>query len=316
MAPLECGCRAHGRKGRHRARPLHGCGDASGTGETRSPLRYGSSAVGQDATTATALVWDCCEPGYHAPSATGPTEVKLIEEDRGETADRRDVFISHASEDKDAIARPLAEQLQQCGYSVWFDEYELMLGDSLRDRIGNGLRHSQVGVVVLSKNFFAKQWPKWELDGLTERQIAGEPNVILPVWHEVGADDVRSYSLPLGNVVAVRSSDGVEDVAESIIRVLETRRAGGAPKAALSQALVSPAAATPLAEATPPSAGRANVPPAREPTARRFQPSELRFWRPKPRDPGWVRALDRRFISKLTLFAVLFILSYFVGAAP
>jgi hypothetical protein len=91
--------------------------------------------------------------------------VRLIERDRGEaprateeaggSVPRRDVFISHASEDKDAIARPLAECLQARGCSVWFDEYELVLGDSLRGKIGDGLRHSQVGVVILSRSFFA-----------------------------------------------------------------------------------------------------------------------------------------------------------------
>jgi TIR domain len=107
---------------------------------------------------------------------------------------QRDVFISHASEDKHAIARPLAQQLTARGLSVWFDEYELMPGDSLRGKIGEGLRHSHCGVVILSPSFFAKRWPQWELDGLTARQLAGELNIIVPVWHEVGLAEVRSYS--------------------------------------------------------------------------------------------------------------------------
>ena len=152
---------------------------------------------------------------------------------------RRDVFISHASEDKDAIARPLAQRLRACGCSVWFDEYELVLGDSLRAKVGDGLQHSRVGVVILSASFFAKRWPQWELDGLTARHIAGEQNVILPVWHEVGLDDVRSYSAPLADLVAAKSSDGVEAVADAVVRVLRELAAGGAPNAALSEARVS-----------------------------------------------------------------------------
>ena len=152
----------------------------------------------------------------HAPSPAEPSMADLSEEGRDGSADaasqasraaagdvlRRDVFISHASEDKEAIARPLAEQLRARDCSVWFDDYELVLGDSLRTKIGDGLRHSRVGVVILSRNFFAKRWPRWELDGLTARQLAGEQNVILPVLHEVGPDDVRSYSLPLADLVA------------------------------------------------------------------------------------------------------------------
>lgn len=151
-------------------------------------------------------------------------------------SDRRDVFISHASEDKEAIARPLAEQLRARGCTVWFDDYELVLGDSLRDKIGDGLRHSRAGVVILSPDFFAKRWPRWELDGLTARQLAGEENVILPVLHEVQEDDVRSYSPPLADLVAAKSSDGVDAVADAVVRVLRSRLAGGGPKAALAGA--------------------------------------------------------------------------------
>jgi hypothetical protein len=125
---------------------------------------------------------------------------------------------------KDVVARPLACHLTSRGVSVWFDEYELVLGDSLRGRIADGLRHSRVSVVILSRSFFACQWPQWELDGLTARQIAGETNVILPVWHDVELEDVRSYSPPLADLLAVRSSGGVEPIADQIIQVLAGSR--------------------------------------------------------------------------------------------
>ena len=53
-----------------------------------------------------------------------------------------DVFISHASEDQDAVATPLALALQQRGLSVWLDRLELQLGDSLRQLIDAGLREA------------------------------------------------------------------------------------------------------------------------------------------------------------------------------
>jgi beta-lactam-binding protein with PASTA domain len=121
---------------------------------------------------------------------------------------------------------------------VWFDDYELVLGDSLRAKISDGLQHSRVGVVILSRNFFAKRWPQWELSALTARQLAGEENVILPVLHEIGHNDVRAYSPPLADLVAAKSSDGVEAVADGVVRVLKKRIAGGAPEAALAEARV------------------------------------------------------------------------------
>ena len=85
------------------------------------------------------------------------------------TMTRRDVFISHSSDDKDAIARPLAEALVAAGFTVWFDEYEIKIGDSIRTKIDEGLVCSRFGVVIISKSFFAKKkrWTKRELDGLT-----------------------------------------------------------------------------------------------------------------------------------------------------
>ncbi len=64
-----------------------------------------------------------------------------------------DLFISHASEDKDEIARPLADQLVEAGLKVWFDEYELTVGDSLRRSIDQGLAQSRFGVVILKRTF-------------------------------------------------------------------------------------------------------------------------------------------------------------------
>lgn len=78
-----------------------------------------------------------------------------------DAADARtfDVFISHASEDKADVVRPLAEALKAGGLSVWYDEFELRIGDSLRRKIDRGLAGSRFGIVVLSKAFFGRAGP-------------------------------------------------------------------------------------------------------------------------------------------------------------
>lgn len=88
-------------------------------------------------------------------------------------ADVPDFFISHASEDKEAVARPLADELKARGFRVWLDEFELRLGDSLRAKIDEGLRVSRFGVVILSPAFFSKRWPQQELNGLAAREMSG-----------------------------------------------------------------------------------------------------------------------------------------------
>jgi len=71
-----------------------------------------------------------------------------------------DVFICHASEDKDSFVRPLAIALQEAQLKVWYDEFTLNAGDSLRRSIDKGLAGSRWGLVVLSPYFFAKEWPQ------------------------------------------------------------------------------------------------------------------------------------------------------------
>jgi hypothetical protein len=145
---------------------------------------------------------------------------------------QRDVFICHASEDKDAIARPLAEALRERGHAVWFDEFELEIGDSLRQEIDRGLARSRFGVVILSPSFFEKKWAQRELDGLTAREMmSGADKVILPVWHEVDHDHVARYSPPLADKLAAQSGEGVPAIVEHIERVLSRDgRGGGSPE--------------------------------------------------------------------------------------
>jgi len=117
---------------------------------------------------------------------------------------QHDVFISHASEDKQEIARPLAEELNSLGFEVWYDEFQLKLGDSLRRSIDKGLSGSRFGVVVLSPAFFAKNWTQYELDGLVQKEMSGS-KVILPIWHKLSRDEVISYSPALADKIAMNT---------------------------------------------------------------------------------------------------------------
>jgi hypothetical protein len=126
-----------------------------------------------------------------------------------------DVFISHASEDKEALVRALAERLRLKGVRVWYDEFTLQLGDSLRRSIDRGLAHSRFGVVILSPSFFSKEWPQKELDGLVAREVEGR-KIILPVWHEVNSEDIRKFSPTLADRIAISSSAGIEKVVDAI----------------------------------------------------------------------------------------------------
>jgi len=131
-----------------------------------------------------------------------------------------DVFISHATEDKDGIVRPLANALVTLGLRVWYDEFELRIGDSLRRKIDAGLAQSRFGLVVLSHAFFAKNWPQYELDGLVTREMTGQ-QVILPIWHNISKDEIIARSPSLADKVARSTADyTVQEIADEIANVI------------------------------------------------------------------------------------------------
>ncbi len=135
-----------------------------------------------------------------------------------------DVFISHASEDKDDVARPLAEALRKNGLSVWYDEFELRIGDSLRRKIDKGIANSNFGVIVISRDFISKGWTNYELDGLITRAVNGE-QTMLPIWHNITKREVINYSPSLADKLARNTTDfTVEEIADEIADLIQERK--------------------------------------------------------------------------------------------
>lgn len=130
-----------------------------------------------------------------------------------------DVFVSHASEDKESFVRPLVGMLVDFGVKVWYDEFSLEVGDSLSRSIDKGLAKSKYGVVVLSKAFLQKAWPEYELRGLTTRQV-GHRKVILPIWYGVNKEDVINYSPTLADALALNSDIGLSGIVFSLLKAV------------------------------------------------------------------------------------------------
>jgi hypothetical protein len=132
---------------------------------------------------------------------------------------QHDLFISHASEDKDAFVRALAELLERMRVTVWYDEFSLTAGDSLSESIDRGLEQSRFGAVVLSPHFLAKPWPKRELAGLTALEIA-RGKTIIPIWLNVTAPDVLRFSPTLADKKAISAEAGASRVVAELLRVV------------------------------------------------------------------------------------------------
>jgi hypothetical protein len=132
-----------------------------------------------------------------------------------------DFFISHASEDKEEVAKPLAEFLQGLGFKVWYDDFSLKLGDNLYQTISKGLSTSKKGIVILSNSFIAKNWPKQELDGLMAQEMATGETRIFPIRHNITNQELVIHFPMLANRKNISSSEGLEQVVREIIRAVE-----------------------------------------------------------------------------------------------
>jgi hypothetical protein len=127
-------------------------------------------------------------------------------------------FISHDSRDKEKFVRELASTLQKMLCTVWYDEFSLIPGASLRESIETGLKKCKKCVLILSPNFIGNGgWTKAEFDSIFTREILEKKNVVIPIWHGVTKEEVYEYCPRLLDRVALQSEIGVEEVARKLV---------------------------------------------------------------------------------------------------
>ncbi|MBP6179678.1 MAG: toll/interleukin-1 receptor domain-containing protein [Anaerolineales bacterium] len=136
-----------------------------------------------------------------------------------------DVFICHDARDKERFVSPLVHELTGRLIKVWYDEYSLSVGDSLVDKIDEGLRQCEFGIVIISENFLTrKKWTNREFRSLTTKEIEIGKKVILPIWLGVSREQVAEYSLDLVDKFALNSEIGIQQIAEKIIDEIRKRK--------------------------------------------------------------------------------------------
>ncbi len=116
-----------------------------------------------------------------------------------------DVFISHASEDKETFVKPFVDELKKLDIVVWYDNDTIKWGDSIRKKIDEGLRNSRFGIVVISNDFIRKYWTNHELDGLFNLEESGVSR-ILPIWHNITKAEVVRFSPSLSAKMALSTA--------------------------------------------------------------------------------------------------------------
>jgi hypothetical protein len=136
-----------------------------------------------------------------------------------------DCFISYASNDRENVSSLLANELQANGLRVWFDQFEIKPGMQLLRSINEGLANSKFGIVILSHNFFAKEWTQRELAGLYSLSIQeGDSPFIIPIWYNIGVDEIRKQYPLLCDIVSIPWEVGLENVVLRLMAIIQPEK--------------------------------------------------------------------------------------------
>lgn len=130
----------------------------------------------------------------------------------------KDVFLCHAGEDKDSVVRPLAERLEAANIACWVDEAEIRWGESLSEKINEGLASSRFVIVVLSQSFLEKSWARRELHAALNQEANTGAVRVLPLL--VGDQEERRgilEALPLLNDKRYIPWDGSGEAVEAAL---------------------------------------------------------------------------------------------------
>ena len=158
-----------------------------------------------------------------------PEYREVIEKEERQMS-QRDIFVCHRSTDKETWARPFVHRLQNEGWSVWFDEYEIQIGDSIRQKIEKGISNSRFGLVLITPEFLKmdSNWLRRELDGMAALEDTTGKQRVLPVWCDVTKKEVADV-LPTvaGLHAAVCVGGDVESAVNEVDGKLKLERQAG-----------------------------------------------------------------------------------------
>lgn len=103
------------------------------------------------------------------------------------------VFLSHASADKMNFVEELKQSFDKLGISVFYDKDSIEWGNNWSQKIAEGLDKCDFGVVIVSKDFYDREWTEKELKSLLIRQNKNGDNIILPILYNTNLDELKKH---------------------------------------------------------------------------------------------------------------------------
>ncbi len=138
------------------------------------------------------------------------------------------VYLAHASEDK-ALVKPMAEGLMQRGIDVWYDNWEIGYGDSLRRKMEEGLGNCTHFVVLLTKTSINKPWVNEEIDAGLMGAVEGTAKFI-GLRHELPLGQVSPFLRMRLTPELQQGEEGLDTLAAEIFGVSKKPPLGEKPR--------------------------------------------------------------------------------------
>ena len=117
-----------------------------------------------------------------------------------------DVFISHANKDKEGLIDELYESLNRLGIKIFYDKKSLEWGDKWKNRILDGTKKAEFAIIVISENFFDREWTERELSEFLNRQNRNGQKLILPIVHNITMQQLQEKYPNVADIQAIDSS--------------------------------------------------------------------------------------------------------------
>ncbi len=118
-----------------------------------------------------------------------------------------DVFISHANKDKIEYVEQLKQSLDKLKINIFYDKDTLEWGDKWKDKILEGVEKAEFAIIVISENFFDREWTEKELNEFLNRQNSNGQKIILPILHNITVDQLTEKYPDVADIQAINSKD-------------------------------------------------------------------------------------------------------------
>lgn len=134
---------------------------------------------------------------YTPAQVVALTPVRNTVEKRAAEPDLRDVFLCHAWDDRQGVAKELRDLLVSRGVKVWFSENDVGLGVPLMRAVDKGLANSRVGIVLVTPALLRRI----QAEGIAEMELSAllARDVLVPVVHDTTYEALRKVSPLLGS---------------------------------------------------------------------------------------------------------------------